>query len=255
MKKAKRGIYASLPSKYLPDAQLKILLQFVRTQADLARETGATRAVVDELIVLLLTGTGIRPREFCNLRIRDLHLQNGENTVCVPGANGGTVRQIDISSTTANSLRRFVNLYRKDAKPNDPLLISERGNQFTYMSLYSKVKKIGQKAEIGKLHPYMLRRTFMVKLYDARHDLRLVQQQAGHANIKTTAIYAKTGNDHRQQNDDANLETANERNDSIESARRVAICEGCGKSIFEDEGTRIDSGQLLCCECIKYFRG
>ena len=200
--KAKGGMGASPPSKYLPDARLKRLLQFVKKQADLARETGATRAVVDELIVLLLAGTGIRPKEFCNLRIRDFHLQNGEDTLCIPDANGNSVRQIDISPETVGHLRRFVKLYRKDAKPSDPLLISERGNQFTYMSLYSKIKKVGQKAEIGKLHPYMLRRTFMVKLYDAQHDLRLVQHQAGHANLKTTAMYAKTGNDYGRQNDD-----------------------------------------------------
>ena len=131
VKKTKRGTCASLPNKYLPDAQLNKLLQFVKKQADLARETGATRAVVDELIVLLLAGTGIRPKEFCNLRIRDFHLQNGEDTLCIPDANGHSVRQIDISPETAGHLRRFVKLYRKDAKPNDPLLISERGNQFT----------------------------------------------------------------------------------------------------------------------------
>ena len=38
----------------------------------------------------------------------------------------------------------------------------------------------------------MLRHTYLVRLYNVEHDLRFVQDQAGHASPTTTAIYAKT---------------------------------------------------------------
>ncbi|MBL7152076.1 MAG: tyrosine-type recombinase/integrase [Phycisphaerae bacterium] len=59
-------------------------------------------------------------------------------------------------------------------------------------SIYEKMKKLGKKSGIGKLHPHMLRHTYLSRLYNVEHDLRFVQDQAGHASPTTTAIYAKT---------------------------------------------------------------
>lgn len=187
------------PGKYLSEAQLKKLLRYVENKANLARRNGATRAIIDELIIQLLVNTGLRPRELCNLNIEDLPLSHGQNALLVRDSRGDITREIDINSKIAKSLQMFVRLYRKGAKLDDPLIISERGNRFTYMSLYSKVKNIGRKAEIGWLYPHMLRRTYMVRLYNAEHYLRLVQEQAGHANWKTTAIYVKNKHEHKQK--------------------------------------------------------
>ena len=40
--------------KYLSEAEFRKLLSYVKGRADLARRKGASRAVVDELIILLL---------------------------------------------------------------------------------------------------------------------------------------------------------------------------------------------------------
>ncbi|MFC1793445.1 tyrosine-type recombinase/integrase [Planctomycetota bacterium] len=52
---------------------------------------------------------------------------------------------------------------------------------------------------IGKLHPHMLRHTYLTRLYNVEHDLRFVQDQAGHASPTTTAIYAKTNSKARKR--------------------------------------------------------
>ena len=51
---------------------------------------------------------------------------------------------------------------------------------------------------IGKLHPHMLRHTYLTRLYNVEKDLRFVQDQAGHASPTTTAIYVKTNNTARK---------------------------------------------------------
>jgi integrase len=89
--------------------------------------------------------------------------------------------------------------FKRPLTPKEPLLMSERGKRFIYMSLYSKIKKIGKKAGIGKLHPHMLRHTYLVRLYNVEHDLRFVQDQAGHASPTTTAVYAKTNSAARKR--------------------------------------------------------
>ena len=64
--------------------------------------------------------------------------------------------------------------------------------------LYEKIKQLGKKSGIGRLHPHMLRHTYLTRLYNVEHDLRFVQDQAGHASPTTTAIYAKTNSTARR---------------------------------------------------------
>jgi integrase len=68
-----------------------------------------------------------------------------------------------------------------------------------YRSIYEKIKKRGKKSGIGKLHPHILRHTYLTRLYNVQHDLRFVQEQAGHASPTITAIYAKTNNKARKR--------------------------------------------------------
>ena len=193
----KRGGLA--PDKYLSEAQLRILRQYVKDKADLARMRGGSRGVFDELIVELLVNTGLRASELCNLNIGDLPIKHGKDCIWVRDSKGKVSRVVDISEKLKKRLERFVKLYRKRAKANSPLLVSERGKRIIYRSIYAKIKRIGEQAGTGKLHPHMLRHTYLTRLYNLEHDLRFVQDQAGHASPTTTAIYAKTNNTARKR--------------------------------------------------------
>jgi integrase len=69
--------------KHLSEAELGAVLSYVGVRADLARRKGTTRAVVDELVVLLLAGAGLRPHELCALRIGDLPETHGETALWI----------------------------------------------------------------------------------------------------------------------------------------------------------------------------
>jgi len=275
----KNGKDGSLRAKYLSEAQLQTLLQYVTNKADEARRKGTKRAIVDELIILLLVNTGLHASELCNLCIVDLPLEHGENAIWVRDAKGEVVKAVEIITKITECLERFVRLYRKEADPDEPLIINERGKRLTYMSLYSKVKNIGEKSKIGKLHPHMLRCTYLVRLCDSKKDLRFVQEQAGHANRKTTALYAKMISDRERQveaisntdsstvkaNSDSNRrsiptecasqKTTNHRESGyLVGSRQIITCEACGKSISTGAGTKIDSGQILCHNCLEELR-
>jgi len=266
-------------AEYLSEAQLNRLLGYVKGKADLARKKGTTRAVFDELIILLLVRTGLRAKELCNLTIADVPISHGQNAIWVRDRQGNVARAVDVDAETARSTDRFVKLYRKGAKPEQPLLVSERGNRLIYMSLYSKIRNIGQKAGIGRLTPYMLRRTYLVRLYDAERDLRLVQMQAGHARLATTAIYAipNRKTDKRAAKNSGLVEPAAadptfapdkrlvpadysaQKKPVVEQlagegAGQPAACDGCGKPVLQSDATRIDSGQILCADCLREIR-
>jgi site-specific recombinase XerC len=89
-------------------------------------------------------------------------------------------------------LERFMRFYRKGAKPKSPLLVSTNGKRMIYRTIYEKCRKLGRQSGVGKLHPHMLRHTYLTRLYNVEHDLRFVQDQAGHASPTMTAIYAET---------------------------------------------------------------
>ena len=196
-KAKKRGGLA--PDKYLSEAQLKKLRRYIRDKADLARMRAGSRGVIDELIVELLVNTGLRASELCNLNIGDLPARHGKDCIWVRDGKGKVSRTVDISEKLKKRLERFVKLYRKGARAKSALLVSERGDRIIYRSIYAKIKRIGEQAGIGKLHPHMLRHTYLTRLYNIEKDLRFVQDQAGHASPTTTAIYAKTNNQARKR--------------------------------------------------------
>ena len=160
---------------------------------------GATRAIIDELIFELLVNSGLRASELCDLNIGDLPVEHGKDCIWVRDGKGKVSRVVDIFEKLRQRVERFVKLYRKGAKGNAPLLVSERGSRIEYRSVYSKIQHIGEQAGIGKLHPHMLRHTYLTRLYNVEKDLRFVQDQAGHASPTTTAIYAKTNNTARKR--------------------------------------------------------
>ncbi len=198
MKKKTKHRGGLSPDKYLSADQLKKLRRYVADQADAARARGSYRNVVNELIVELLVNTGLRASELCKLNIADLPVSHGKDGVWVRNGKGGVTRTVDISEVLKNRIARYVKLYRKNAKPNSPLLLSEWKGRISYMGLYTRIKRIGERAGI-KLHPHILRHTYLTRLYNIEKDLRFVQDQAGHASPTTTAIYAKTDNESRKR--------------------------------------------------------
>lgn len=235
--------------KLVSQAELQTLLSHVKSQADLARERGTTRAIIDELIVLLLARAGLRANEIRALKIEDLPTVHGKRALRVSNAMGEVIRVVDISEDVAHLLTRFARLYRKGAKKKDSLLETERGSPFGYMSLYSKVRRIGEQAGIGKLTPAILRHTYMVCLYEAEQDLRYVQEQTGYVSRRTLTKYLKKGRDKRTSV--IGHGAAKQKGRHLEPTR---ACEACGEKSPTGRGRRIQSGQFLCHECLEYFR-
>ena len=156
---------------------------------------------------------------------------HNEKTILIRNKAVKIVRKIEISEDMIELLTRFIKLYRKKSNQQDPLLESERGNRFGYMSLYNKVRRIGDESGISPLSPTILRHTYVMRLFDTEQDLRYVQEQAGYTSCRTISKYVKI---------DQKLNT-------------IQTCEACGAKITTDGGKRIESGQLICHKCQKYF--
>lgn len=265
--------------RYLSDDEFRKLTSYIREKAENAKRRGSTRAVIDELIILLLLNTGLQPSELCDLNIDDLITEHGRKTIRIRDVSGNVLREVDITGAMVEHVRRFVRIYRRKAKPGDPLVVSERGTRFSYMSLYNKIKKVGRQAHIGNLHPRVLRSTYLIRLYNSERDLRFVQQQAGHSSPRTTAMYAIAAGErnlpvvslekaasvtaeHTYYSNGRVMEemyigegaAKHKETVSLDGFKQIKKCEGCAKAISAENGTRIDSGQILCSDCLKELR-
>ena len=199
-KKVRRQARGGLsPDKYLTRSQQQKLLSYVKAQADLSRARGSARGVIDELICLLLVYAGLRADELCNLKLRDLPVHHGKNCILIENGKGGVSRTIDIPEKLSKTIKRFCKVLAKGFNPEDYLFISSRGKPLCYMTLYQKIRRMGDRSGIGKLHPHMLRHTYATRLYGIEKDLLFVSDQLGHSNVSTTHIYAKTDSESRRK--------------------------------------------------------
>ena len=217
----------------LTAVQMKKLLDYVSNRADLARQNGSVRAIIDELIIFLLIYAGLRPAEVCRLTLENLPLNNERNMLFIAASDQSAAREIKVNSALTECIARFIRVFRNEALPNEPLLVNERGSRFTYRSLYNKVKTVGANAGIGSLYPHILRNTFILRLYNEAQDMHWVRQQAGHQSTKAAALCIRNLTNYPKK-----VKTG---------------CEACGK-LISSSGTKIDSGQILCDECLKYFK-
>ena len=242
--------------KFLLQRELQTLLSYVQSQANIARKRGTKRAIIDELIILLLTQAGLRASEIRMLKIKDLPTIHGEETLWIQNAMGEILRKVNISEDFAQRLTKFVRLYRKRASQKEPLMKTERGSSFGYMNLYSKVRRIGERAGIGQLTPAILQHSYMVHLYKTEQDLRYVQEQTGYASRRTLTKYLMEGHRNKtsMKRGRAGLmgqEPTKQKSRHLESRR---TCEGCGEMSLIHRGRIIESGQFLCQKCLDYFR-
>jgi len=194
------------PNKYLNTEQLKQLNEYLKTKAALAKERGGRRMLINQMIVNLLLNSGLRAGELCQLQMRDLPHYHGKLVIDVREGKGFVQRSVQISSALADRIKVFVKRFRRGAKPRSYLFVNEQGGSLSYRSLYSRVGIIGRSAGVGHLTPHMLRHSYATAWYNETKDLFGLQDQLGHADTRTTHIYAKTSNEQmRRQVEDFDL--------------------------------------------------
>lgn len=187
------------PNKYLAKDQVEQLKRFSKGLVNIAGERGSRRPMINDMILDLLLNSGLRAIELCSLQMRDLPYCHGKLIIDVREGKGCVQRSVEISSVLAARIKRFIKHYRRNSKPKSPLFINENGGPLSYGSLYFRIRTLGKAAGIEHLHPHMLRHTFGYSFYNHSKDLLLLGDQLGHADPKTTAIYARTANEERRR--------------------------------------------------------
>ena len=140
----------------------------------------------DLAIIDLLYSTGIRVGELVRLDIADIDFSNKE---CIVLGKGNKQRKVYFDAKTKIHLQQYI-ATRKDN--NTALFVSllSPHNRLKVSGVEIALRKIGERLELGNVHPHKFRRTLATKAIDKGMPIEQVQHLLGHAKIDTTLEYA-----------------------------------------------------------------
>ena len=134
----------------------------------------------------MLASTGMRIGEMVLLNKADVNFTERE---CKVLGKGNKERIVYFDARTKLHLQQYLDS-RKDE--NEALFVSlrEPGKRITIGGIESRLRKMGQKLEINKVHPHKFRRTLATMAIDKGMPIEQLQRLLGHQRIDTTLQYA-----------------------------------------------------------------
>jgi integrase/recombinase XerD len=138
-----------------------------------------------------LYGCGLRVTELVNLRISNLHFNEG--FIKVTG-KGDKERLVPVGSIAQAEISHYLSEIRPQIPVRkgheDVLFLNRRGSRLSREMVFMLIKRLACEAGIKKnISPHTFRHSFATHLVEGGADLRAVQEMLGHESITTTEIY------------------------------------------------------------------
>ena len=175
---------------YLDESELERFLESIDTTP-----LPPSRMARDKLIIKVIIYTGMRVSEALNLRTKDLIPQDDIWMFQIRG-KGNKMRIAMIKKEKIDSLMHIWMQERSEIAlhkniEDNLIFCNNKGGKLTQARVYQVLGEILKYAGIKKekMGAHMLRHTFATMLYSKKHDLVLVQEALGHANLNTSRIY------------------------------------------------------------------
>lgn len=162
----------------------------------------------DRLIISLLYGTGARVSELMGAKVGDLDLNEGLLHLQAHKTKTRRYRAVLIPEKLLLPLRAWI----KGRGAWEWLFPGQRGGHLTPRRVAQIIANAAVEAGIQRTYgqdrngrelrvvsPHTLRHLHAVRALDSGIPLNDLQQQLGHANLKTTSIYLKTDINHRRK--------------------------------------------------------
>lgn len=173
------------PRRHLPPRQITV------NEEQLEKLKGACKTDLDVFILTLLANTGLRAAEFCDLKVKDIYLDEG--FLIVEKGKGNKRRKVGLNSVATKALKAYLRKH-PTKKGDDPLTFDIVGNPITRFGVLTRISKLGKRTGI-EVSPHALRRAFVTINANKGRSLVMLQLACGHADITTTRSYCKTTED------------------------------------------------------------
>lgn len=140
----------------------------------------------DLVMIDLLASTGMRVGELVKLNRGDIDFENRE---CIVLGKGNKQRKVYFDARTKIHLQRYLDSRGDD---DEALFVSLQSphNRLEISGVEIRLRKLGKKLGISKVHPHKFRRTLATTAIDKGMPIEQVQRLLGHQSIDTTLQYA-----------------------------------------------------------------
>jgi site-specific recombinase XerD len=140
-------------------------------------------------LAVLLGLNGLRVSEACSANIEEMAIERGHRILRIVG-KGNKPALIPLVPRTARTIDLAIGERREG-----PILLRLDGERLDRRTAHQWVRSIGKRAQLGSVHPHMLRAAFIMAALDAGVPLREVQIAARHADPRTTTVYDRRRQD------------------------------------------------------------
>ena len=176
----------SLVKEIINDESMEILRDSCTEMRDLA-------------MIDLLASTGMRVGELVRMNISDIDFQERQ---CVVFGKGNKERTVYFNARAKIHLNNYIHS-RSDTNPALFVSLSVPFNRLSISGVEKRLRSLGDKVHIAKVHPHKFRRTLATSAIDRGMPIEQVQKLLGHVKIDTTLHYAMVGqnnvrNSHRK---------------------------------------------------------
>ena len=165
----------------------KRLITDVLTESEVSRLLLAAKNIRVKAMICLLSYSGVRNHEFCNIKLEDIDLGGNQVTV-----RDGKNRQDGIINISAECTRVLIEYLRSHPRENGDFLFTTllRRNQLTTGDVRKALRITAIRAQIGRrIFPHLLRHSLATNLLNRGASLMMIQQQLRHRFIESTMIY------------------------------------------------------------------
>ena len=140
----------------------------------------------DLAIIDILASTGMRVGELVKLNISDIDFDNRQ---CIVFGKGSKERPVYFDARTKIHLTNYIKS-RNDDNPALFVSLNKPNNRLCISGVEIRLRELGNKLGIKKVHPHKFRRTLATRAIDKGMPIEQVQQLLGHSKIDTTMHYA-----------------------------------------------------------------
>lgn len=177
MKSPMRRIHKIKTAKVVKETYTDEALEQMRDNCTSSRDL----AMID-----LLASTGMRVGELVRLNRNDIDFESRE---CIVFGKGSKERPVYFDARTKIHLKNYLDS-RTDDNPALFVSLLKPYNRLQISGVEIRLRDMGRKLGIPKVHPHKFRRTLATRAIDKGMPIEQVQQLLGHSKIDTTMEYA-----------------------------------------------------------------
>lgn len=156
------------------------------TDEDLEKMRDSCTELRDLAIIDMLASTGMRIGEMVLLSKADINFNERE---CVVFGKGDKERIVYFDARTKIHLQNYIDS-RTDDNPALFVTLRSPHERIKIGGIESRLREMGKKLDIQKVHPHKFRRTLATMAIDKGMPIEQLQQLLGHKRIDTTLQYA-----------------------------------------------------------------